>query len=91
LEKEVETMECCCSTLEKLPAPAKSPTVRLRSPLPQLNIFMCRAQWIVSPHPTDEGSRPHDSLDKPGWGTVKAVFWLGAAIGAGILVAGLGG
>ena len=84
-------MECYCSTLEKLPVPAKSPMVRLTSPLPQLNIFMCRAQWILSPHPTDEGSQEPDS-DIPDWmGAAKAFFWLAAAIASGILVAGLCG
>ena len=84
-------MEYCFPTLEKIPAPAKSLTVRLGFPLPQMNIFMRRIRWILSPHPTDEGSRPHDSLDKPDWGAVKALFWLGAAVGAGIMVAGLRG
>jgi hypothetical protein len=83
--------EVYCPTLEKKPAPAKSLTVRLAFSLPQLNIFMRRVRWILSPHPTDEGSRPHDSLDKPSLGAVKALFWLTAAVGIGIMVAGLGG
>lgn len=84
-------MEYCCSTLETLPAPAKGPTNILPSPLPQLNIFMCRARWIVSPHPTDEGSHAPDG-GLPGWmGPVKAFFCLAAAIGSGILIAGLCG
>lgn len=84
-------MEYCCSTLEKLPASAKGPTIILPSPLPQLNIFMCRARWIVSPHPTDEGSHTPDG-GLPNWiGAVKAFFWLAAAIGSGLLIAGLCG
>ena len=84
-------MECYCSTLEKLRAPAKGPTVMLPSLLPQLNIFMCRIRWIVSPYPTDEGSQELD-CDIPGWmGATKAFFWLAAAIASGILVAGLSG
>ena len=84
-------MECCCSALEKLPAPAKSSTAKLPSPLDRLNSFMCRARWIVSPHPTDSGSHQFDG-DIPGWmGAAKAFFWLAAAIASGILVGGLSG
>lgn len=84
-------MEYFCSTLEKFPAPARGSMVMLPSPLPQLNIFMCRARWILSPHPTDEGSYTPDG-DLPDWmGAVKAFFWLVAAIGSGVLIAGLCG
>lgn len=84
-------MDCCSSTLERLPAPAKDSNVILPSLLPQLNIFMCRVQWILSPYPSDEGSYALEYGNQGWMGAAKAFFWLSAAIGSGILIAGLSG
>ena len=52
---------------------------------------MCRARWMVSPYPSDEGSGA--SLDECGrWtGTAKALLWTAMAIGTGLLLSGLSG
>lgn len=84
-------MELCCTTFEKIPAPAKGSVVILPFALPRRSRVVRRARWIVSPHPTDDGSyTPEGGI--PRWmGAAKAFFWLAAAIASGLLIAGLCG
>lgn len=84
-------MECCSSAIERLPVSTEGTGSSLPSFLPQLNLFMCRVQWILAPYPSDEGSFAQDCGTRSWIGAAKAFFWLAAAIGTGILIAGLSG
>ena len=82
----------CCSTMIQRPAQAtRSAPPILESYWSQLNILMCRVQWILTPSPTDEGTVSVENHGRGWMGAAKALFWLAAAIGAGILIAGLCG
>lgn len=84
-------MKCCSTTIDRMPLAAKNPFKIQVPALPQLNIVMCRARWILTPEPSDERFRSQDDSKRDMWGVVKALFWLGASIGIGVLIAGLGG
>lgn len=84
-------MKCCSSTIDQMPLAAKNP-LKIQAPaLPQLNIVMCRVRWILTPEPSDERFRSQNYHERDIWGAVKALFWLGASIGIGVMLAGLGG
>lgn len=84
-------MKSCSSTIERMPPAAKNPPKIQMPALPRLNIAMCRVRWILTPEPSHEFFRPPDYHSRGMWGAVKALCWLGASIGIGILIAGLGG
>ncbi len=84
-------MNPCSSAIEcqSLPSERLS-SVRLHI-LPQWHIFMCRARWLVTPHPSDSGSTVVEPGGQPWLGAAKALLWIVVSIGCGLLVAGLSG
>ncbi len=84
-------MNHCSSTIDCQPRPFDhSKSIHLQI-LPQWHIFMCRARWLVTPHPSDAGSAVAESGRYRWLGPIKALLWMFVAIGCGVLIAGLSG
>ena len=89
--KEEDAMQC--RPLRSAGLPLSSDAARPIKSLGayQRNMFMCRARWMVTPYHSDEGSLPKDCTGLRWLGAAKAFFWLAAAVGTGLLLAGLNG
>lgn len=84
-------MKCHSNTLQGLPLHANDRRSLHLFTLPQWHVFMCRAHWLVSPYPSDEGSVPVDCEGGRWLGATKAFLWLAIAVSTGLLIAGLSG
>ena len=84
-------MNNCSSILQRQTMPFNRSRLLYLQTLPQWHIFMCRARWLVTPHPSDEGSAAIESNRNRWLGPAKALLWIGVSIGIGVLIAGLSG
>ncbi len=84
-------MNNCSSTIEHKSMPLDRSRLTNLYLLPQLHIFMCRARWVVTPHPSDAGSFNEETNHHDWMGPAKAILWMVISIGAGLLIANLGG
>jgi len=84
-------MNNCSSTLESRTIPFDSSKLDHMNFLPQWHIWMCRARWLVTPHPSDAGSVVVEVNHNRWLGPVKALLWMVISIGAGLLIASLSG
>lgn len=84
-------MNPCSSTIAYKQRPFDRSKFSHMQILPQWHIFMCRARWLVTPHPSDAGSAVVESGRHRWLGTVKALLWIAVSIGGGVLIAGLSG